>query len=163
LASRIVLNAGVGVIAVSILAFFEEIGWRAWLLPRLAERMGERRAIITVAALWAFWHTPFVLSGILHIDGMPGAVATMILPLGQFGAGLVIGWLWTQTRSIWIVMLAHGALNNWGQYVFKFMRDLEEHQTLALTAGSVALTVLGTVLLAAMRRGSGQSRLSTTL
>ncbi|MDP6513546.1 MAG: hypothetical protein QF878_10215, partial [SAR202 cluster bacterium] len=27
------------------------------------------------------------------------------------------------TRSIWMVTLAHGALNNWGQYEFKFMND----------------------------------------
>src|SRR5690348_2201608 len=34
LAVRIAMNAVFGVAAVSGLAFFEEIGWRAWLLPR---------------------------------------------------------------------------------------------------------------------------------
>ena len=33
---RIFFNAITGLIVVSILAFFEEIGWRAWMLPRLA-------------------------------------------------------------------------------------------------------------------------------
>src|SRR5215831_16031283 len=35
LAGRIALNAIAGVIVVSILALFEEIGWRGWLLTRL--------------------------------------------------------------------------------------------------------------------------------
>lgn len=35
LLARVALNAGLGLIVVSLFAVFEEIGWRAWLLPRL--------------------------------------------------------------------------------------------------------------------------------
>jgi membrane protease YdiL (CAAX protease family) len=31
-------------------------------------------------------------------------------------AGLIIGWLWLRTESIWLAAIAHGAMNNWGQY-----------------------------------------------
>lgn len=66
---RIVFNALIGLAVVSLMAFFEELGWRAWLLPRLKERLGARLAIIVVAIVWALWHVPFQLSGIQHIDG----------------------------------------------------------------------------------------------
>ena len=106
-------------VIVSFLAFFEEVGWRAWLLPRLVDRLGMRRGIWLTAVIWAFWHTPYVLSGIQHIDGFPVLRTALIVPIGTIGPGLVIGWLWVRTESIWIVSIAHGAFNNWGQYRFQ--------------------------------------------
>jgi membrane protease YdiL (CAAX protease family) len=144
---RIALSAGVGLMIVSFLAFFEEIAWRAWLIPCLSTRMPPRCAVACVASLWAFWHTPFVISGLHHFDAIPVTVASVIMLVGQFGAGLVIGWLWLKTESIWVVTLAHGALNNWGQYAFKFMRDIGSHEGWVLLAGNLALLTVGSFLL----------------
>jgi membrane protease YdiL (CAAX protease family) len=158
---RIILNAVAGLGIVSLLAFFEEIGWRAWLLPRLMQRMGSQKAIAAVAAIWALWHVPFVLSGITHLAHVPMLSAALILPLGDLGAGMVIGWVWVRTESIWIVCVAHGALNNWGQYAFKFMQDqasvstdraLAPFEASVLTGGSLALFLVGVALLAVRTR-----------
>ncbi len=70
LVGHIVLNAVVGLAANSFMAFFEEIGWRAWLLPRLRDRIGPRLAVIATAIIWGLWHVPFQLSGIQHIAGV---------------------------------------------------------------------------------------------
>jgi membrane protease YdiL (CAAX protease family) len=158
---RIILNAVAGLVIVSFLAFFEEIGWRAWLLPRLMQRMGSQKSIVAVAAIWALWHVPFVLSGITHLAHVPVLSAALILPLGDLGAGMVIGWLWVRTESIWIVCVAHGALNYWGQYAFKYMQDQASMSTerafapfeaTVLTGGCLALFVLGVALLAVTTR-----------
>jgi membrane protease YdiL (CAAX protease family) len=146
---RMVFNAVVGIVAVSALALFEEIGWRGWLLPHLMRRMSPRRAIVITAIVWALWHVPFGLSGIHHIEGMSPWRVALLIPFGTVAAGLVIGWLWVRTESIWIVAIAHGALNNWGQYAFKFMEDFTTpEESLVLVAGFVALYCLGAVLLA---------------
>lgn len=138
LVGRIAINAGIGLSIVSFLAFFEEIGWRAWLLPRLVDRMGVRRGLSLTAVIWAFWHTPYALSGIHHLDGVSITRTAMIMPIGIVGSGLLIGWLWVRTESIWIVALAHGALNNWGQYAFKYMREVAgPHDDLVLAAGGL--------------------------
>jgi membrane protease YdiL (CAAX protease family) len=130
----------------SFLAFFEEIGWRAWLLPRLRERIA-RRAVVVTAAIWALWHVPFQLSGILHIDGVSPLNLVLTLPLGTVAAGLILGWIWLRTQSIWLVSIAHGALNDWGQYAFKYMKETGEPQTdLLLSAGSLALLIVGALL-----------------
>lgn len=152
LAWRIGLNAVVGVVVVSVLAMFEEIGWRAWLLPRLIERMGVRRAIISTSIIWAVWHVPFALSGILHVDGMSPLMLAASQPIGTVIVGLVIGWLWVKTESIWIVSIAHGAFNNWGQLAFKYMRDFSQPDPVAvLGAGLVAVAAVGIVLLATLQ------------
>jgi membrane protease YdiL (CAAX protease family) len=166
LAGRIALNAVVGLVVVTFLAYFEEIGWRAWLLPRLEDRMGARRAVVVTAIIWGFWHVPFQLSGIQHIDGVSPLRLALGLPFGIMATGLVIGWLWLRTENVWLVTIAHGALNNWGQYAFKYMKDPEGPHIAAVIArdlqvaavGSLALLVVGTILLATTKtRGCGSS------
>jgi membrane protease YdiL (CAAX protease family) len=150
LGRRIAMNIVVGLIANSTLAFFEEVGWRAWMLPRLVVLMGTRRAIVVSSMIWAFWHTPFTFSGIHHLDGIPVVLTALTMPIVISGAGLVIGWLWVRTESIWMVALAHGALNNWGQFAFKFMGGLGTGQAsdvLVLGAGGLALLAAGSFLL----------------
>jgi uncharacterized protein len=134
---------------VSFFAFFKEVGWRAWLLPRLVARIGMRRGVVLTAVIWAFWHMPYVLSGIHHLDGVSIARTALILPIGIVGSGLIIGWLWIRTESIWIVSLAHGALNNWGKYAFKYMREGSgSHDDLVLAAGGVAILAVGSLMIA---------------
>jgi len=147
LAGRLALNAIVGVVVVSVMAIFEEIGWRAWLLPRLQARMGARRAVLITSAVWAAWHIPFQLSGVQHVDDVSPGMLALTLPFGTLGGGLVIGWLWLETESIWIVSLAHGALNNWGQYAFKYMQFVQAPALVVVSAGSLAVLVLGAFLL----------------
>ena len=78
---KIFINAIIGIIVVSALAFFEEIGWRAWMLPRLIKRYNVKKGIIIGALVWALWHVPFILSGISYIDNVP-LYATLLVPIG---------------------------------------------------------------------------------
>jgi membrane protease YdiL (CAAX protease family) len=162
LVARIVLNAGVGLLVVSALTLFEEIGWRGWLLPRLQERVGARLAVIMTAIIWGLWHVPFGLSGIQHVDGVSPVQLALGVPVGVIAAGLVIGWLWVRTESIWVVALAHGALNNWGQYVFKYMRDFTVPDPgSVIGSGFLGLYAVGILLLLfgmpSQTRGSGMA------
>lgn len=145
---RIAANAMAGLIVVSILALFEEIGWRGWLLPYLIGLTSERRAVVNSSVIWAIWHVPYALAGIQHADGIPPGWTALIVPVGIFGSGLVIGWLWLRTKSIWIAAIAHGALNNWGQYAFKFVSgEGQPSDGLVLACGGLALIAVGTILL----------------
>ncbi len=149
LAAHIALKAVVGLLVVSALAVFEEIGWRAWLLPRLVARMGARRGIVITSVVWALWHVPFQLSGIQHIDGVSPTTLALTLPLGTLAVGLILGWLWLRTESIWLVAIAHGSSNNWGQYAFKYLEEsgTPDKDIVVLCMGSLALLATGVVLL----------------
>jgi membrane protease YdiL (CAAX protease family) len=149
LAGHIVVNAIVGLLMVSFLAVFEEIGWRAWLLPRLADRLGFRLGTVFTSFIWAIWHVPFQLSGIQHIDGISPVNLALSIPFGIMATGLILGWLWCRTGSIWLVAIAHGSANNWGQYAFKYMQDAgaPDREMMAVNLGSLALFIVGAILL----------------
>jgi membrane protease YdiL (CAAX protease family) len=149
LVARIAFNALSGLVIVSMLALFEEIGWRGWLLPRLAERAGSRLGIVLTSIIWAGWHVPFGLSGIHHIDGMSPTDVALNVSVGVFGSGVIIGWLWVRTESIWLVAIAHGAFNNWGQYSFKYMQDFATPDPASvITLATYGLYAVGILLLA---------------
>jgi membrane protease YdiL (CAAX protease family) len=144
---KIFNNAITGVVIVSALAFLEEIGWRGWMLPRLVKQFNVKKGILIGSLVWALWHVPFMLSGILYVKAVPVYLIVFINPFGIFGAGLVISWLWIKTKSVWIVSIAHGALNNWGQYAFKYMQDSKtnlQSQQIWLSIGvNGSLLILG--------------------
>ena len=147
LAIRIALDAIAGLVAASALVFFEEVGWRAWLLPRLAARLDARAAVLVAAFAWALWHVPFALAGIHHIDGASAVRVAISVPLANVGIGLVLGWLWMKTRSIWMVTIAHGAVNDWGQYAFEYLDDFTRADPIqVLDAGGRAVLLLGMAL-----------------
>ncbi len=54
----------------------EEIGWRGYALPRMAERIGLPRASLLLGGIWAVWHLPVIPSvtasghGVVGDDGV---------------------------------------------------------------------------------------------
>lgn len=102
----------------------EEFGWRSFLQNRLSTRVGAKKAIVYTAIATALWHT-----GMQAIDsvGASGFYYLMgwfvVLPLIQFGYSLFFGWLYHRSNSLWPVVLAHAAMNKWGDAAFRFLRD----------------------------------------
>jgi membrane protease YdiL (CAAX protease family) len=148
LAQRLAINATIGLVIVSILAFFEEIGWRAFMLPRLIDRFGVRSGAAASALIWALWHIPFAASGVQHVENVSSLALALLGPVGHFGAGLFLAFLWLKTGSILLVSLAHGSLNNWGQYAFKFMSTSGERDLELLVLVNISLLLAGALGLA---------------
>jgi len=164
---KILINALMGVIIVSVLAFLEEIGWRGWMLPRLIKQFNLKKGIFIGSLVWALWHVPFMLSGILYLKAVPVYLIVLINPFGIIGAGLVISWLWTKTKSIWIVSIAHGALNNWGQYAFKYMQDsktnLQSQQVWLSIGVNGSLLILGLLIFMTMKNNHNDNKTTANI
>lgn len=87
----------------------EEVGWRGYALPRLAERMGFARASILLGLIWACWHLPqfFLLGADTYGQSFP------IWALEVTAFSVAIAWLYTHTNgSLLLAMLMHSAINN---------------------------------------------------
>lgn len=94
-------------------SFMEEGLFRGIMLPHFLQRMRFRTANVLQAALFAAWHLVWPLKAYLSGDAsVAGVLAqTGSLLLGTFVAGLVYGYLFWRTDSLWTPWLAH-FLNN---------------------------------------------------
>lgn len=146
LARGLVLKAVVGLCIVSVFALGEEVGWRGYMQRRIVTQYGVAKGVALSAAIWAVWHVPFAISGMHHIPGVPLYALLVIMPVGHFGLGAFLGWIYQRTNSIWLAAIAHGAANNWGQFAFKFMEGDEANLPLAI-ANSLTLLVVGFAVL----------------
>jgi uncharacterized protein len=87
----------------------EEIGWRGYALPRLAERMGFGSAGVLLGVIWAVWHLPLFL-----IPGTDTTGQSFPVYLLQVTAiSVAMTWLyWKTDGSLLLVMILHAAVNN---------------------------------------------------
>jgi uncharacterized protein len=107
-----VLNLAVTTIIFTIVFLGEEIGWRGYLLFRLAELTSGQRAALLTGAFHAVFHLPLLLlTTTYQSEGkrwivVPTVMVTLTL------AGVWYGWLRLWSGSIWPVSLSHSAFNN---------------------------------------------------
>ena len=88
----------------------EELAWRGWLLPKLTERFGQLRTVLLTGLVWGIWHAPVVAMGYNYGEGHPLAnVAAMVLFC--LVLGVIQGFLFWRTDSIWGPVLFHAAVN----------------------------------------------------
>lgn len=86
----------------------EELGWRGYALPRMAERFGLRRASVLLGLVWAAWHLPlFFVPG---ADTDQQSFASFLV--GVVALSVIMAWLYARTGSLLLVMLFHAAVNN---------------------------------------------------
>jgi len=90
-------------------SFMEEGLFRGVMLPHFMQRMGFWAANLLQAALFASWHLVWPLKSYLTGDvSLGGAFARGgLLVLGTFVAGLVYGYLYWRTDSLWAPLVAH--------------------------------------------------------
>jgi membrane protease YdiL (CAAX protease family) len=89
----------------------EEIGWRGYLLPKLAASLGSGRGMALTGLLHGLFHLPIIfLTPYYHPDGNRWLIVPLFLTTFTV-AGLLYGWLRFSTNSVWPASLAHSAHN----------------------------------------------------
>jgi uncharacterized protein len=87
----------------------EEIGWRGYALPRLADRLGLASASVLLGAVWAAWHWPLFFFPLADTFGQ----SFPLYLLQVIGLSVAMAWLyWRTGGSLLLVMVLHAAVNN---------------------------------------------------
>ena len=89
----------------------EEIGWRGFALPRLAERYGFGMGSIILGLIWAGWHLPLFYLAIPGNEEYGRSFPAWAI--GVTALSVTFGWLYVRTgRSLLLTMLMHSVVNN---------------------------------------------------
>jgi uncharacterized protein len=100
----------------------EEIGWRGYALPLLAERIGFARGSVLLGLVWGCWHLPLFF---LRVPGNDEYGQSFpVWALGVTALSVAFAWLYTHVNgSLLLTMLMHSAVNNTPHFVLSATAD----------------------------------------
>jgi membrane protease YdiL (CAAX protease family) len=113
----VLLSGTAGVIRSCASALGEEIGWRGFLVPRLARVMSPLGVALVSGVVWTLYHVA-ILVGADYNSGTPiwwglGWFTVLVMSLS-----VVMAWLRLRSGSLWPAVLVHGSHNLFIQGVF---------------------------------------------
>ena len=86
----------------------EEVGWRGYALPRLAERYGLRLGSVILGVVWAVWHLPLFFIPAVETYGQ----SFLVWAMGVMALSVTFAWVYANTNgSLLLTMLLHAAIN----------------------------------------------------
>lgn len=134
----------------------EEIGWRAYLYPKLEEVMGEGKALVVGGIIWAVWHFPMLYIGHNFGKDYWGEPWTGFLAFTIYcvAMGSIFYFFTKKTKSVWTAAFMHAIHNTIASASLLRIIMTEEgvpawakESTVEMLLVSVPLIILGGVLI----------------
>lgn len=146
-AAQIALGLGLNLATGLCLAFTEELGWRGYMLPRLAA-IGPIAAVLVTGFVHGLWHLPIMLmTPYYHAGGNPMFIVPLFMATLTL-AGIFYGYLRLWTDSVWPVAIAHAVFN----FVWNVSGDFSttrSPETLEYVGGESGVLMIAILLIAA--------------
>ena len=158
---QILILATAGVLMSCLSALGEEIGWRGFLVPRLARLTTFRRTSLISGVIWALWHSPLILFSDYKAQ-TPAWYSLLCFAVLVISISFLFAWLRIQSGSLWPAVLLHASHNLFIQAIFDPLTStsgLAPYITGEFGAG-LALTGLMVAILL-WRRGETPAPIST--
>lgn len=122
----------------------EELGWRAFLFPRLIKLYGPLRAFMAGAVLWALWHAFMIADG-LNYPSIHPFFGILMMVLFCLPAGVIFQYYYTKSRSVFVAALAHAALNKSAMSAGFLLKEESYNTVLFGPTGIVGIVVFSLV------------------
>ena len=128
---------------ITLVPFFEELGWRGYAQDRLMRRHSGLGASVILGVVWSLWHLPaFFVPGTYHADLGFFSIDALLFFVGVVALSVVVSWIYLNTgRSILVMALLHATVNLSGELIALTPRG-EIFFTLAWIALAVAVALV---------------------
>jgi len=107
----------VGTLMSILSALGEELGWRGFLVPKLAERFNYTYTAVIVGIIWASWHVPLII-GADYNGGTSAGYSIACFAVMVVAISFPMTWLRLRSRSVWPTVLLHASHNLYIQGFF---------------------------------------------
>ena len=132
----------------------EEIGWRGFLVPALAERMTFFPMVLTSGLIWSAWHVPSIL-GTEYTSAAPAWFTIPCFTVMVISIAGITAWLRLRSGSIWPAVVLHATHNALVQRLFDPMTLETGRGAWFATEFGIGLAVTTTLAFAALVRFGG--------
>ena len=118
----------------------EEIGWRAFMTPRLLKIYKPKQAFLIGGTIWALWHAVGIILG-HNYPGFP-ILGNLLMILMCIPLGVILQYFYFKSKSIFVAAIGHGALN-WSARSFAFVLENDNYNTILYgPTGIIGIVVL---------------------
>lgn len=128
----------------------EELGWRAYLVPKLETLFGTTASLLIGGAIWGLWHTPAIVNGLNYgkdYTSYPfGGIAMMCICC--IFEGCILTWLTKRTGSVYPAAIMHCISNNVSPFIYgQFLTQeiVDQHGFALGCIYNIPMIVLGIV------------------
>jgi len=98
-------------LAISVaFALGEELGWRGFLVPKLAERFSFTQTAVISGIIWSTWHVPLIIFADYN-GGTPTWYSIACFAVMVVGISFPMAWLRLRSGSVWPAVLLHASHN----------------------------------------------------
>ena len=99
-----------GLAASLAFALGEELGWRGFLVPKLAERLTFTQTALISGIIWSSWHVPLIVFADYN-GGTPTLYSIACFAVMVVGISFPLAWLRLRSGSLWPAALLHASHN----------------------------------------------------
>lgn len=112
---------------ISFAAFGEEAGWRGYMMPKLMNLMGTKKAVLIGGIIWGLWHAPLTCVGHNYGTDYPGFPYTgiLIMCVSCTSLGIALTYITVKSGSVWPAAIMH-AVNNTNPSILAMFTDVEK-------------------------------------
>jgi len=112
-----VLSGSSGMVRSCSSALGEEIGWRGFLVPHLAQRFTFTQTALISGIIWSLWHYPILIFADYN-SGTPTWYGLTCFTVMVVSISFVFAWMRLKSGSLWTGVLLHASHNLFIQAFF---------------------------------------------